>query len=313
MLPFNLFDRDMSVTMNPRINELRKAYGKGENIIQILTSSYPNADRAEIIEVAYDIQSGSYTRIAFEDPDRLERYAHELYELCSPYLAEYDEVLDCGAGELTTLSALSKHLPYSSQLLACEISLSRLHVGRRFAERMMRRDMAKRLKLFVADMARLPLAESSVDVVFTSHALEPNHEREEQLLKELLRVARRHLLLFEPSWENADQAVRDRMAQHGYVRDLPQHIEAAGGRVVSVKPLPNPLNLMNPTYCYVVEPISKAGQPSFDDHAFQCPRSGHALRKQQSYWWSEEGGWAYPEIDGIPCLREKHAVLMSHT
>ena len=81
-------------------------------------------------------------------------------------------------------------------------------------------DQAESLSLFVADMALLPLADSSVDVVFTSHALEPNHGREEQLLKELLRVARRHLLLFEPSWENADQAVRDRMVQHGYVRDL---------------------------------------------------------------------------------------------
>jgi SAM-dependent methyltransferase len=203
-------------------------------------------------------------------------------------------------------------LPEKCQLLACDISLSRLRVGRRFAERMMRGDLAKSLKLFVADMARLPLADSSVDVVFTSHALEPNHGREEQLLKELLRVTRRHLLLFEPSWENADQAVRDRMAQHGYVRDLPQHIQAAGGRLVSVEPLPNPLNPMNPTYCYVVEPINKASQPSLDGQVFQCPRSGHVLQKQQSYWWSQEGGWAYPEIDSIACLREKHGVLMSH-
>lgn len=297
--------------MNPSINELRQAYSRGENIAQLLASSNPDADRAEIIEVAYDIQSGSYTRIALENPERLKRYAHEIFTLSRQYLSKYDWVLDCGAGELTTLSALSEHLPQQCQLLACDISLSRLRVGRRFAEQMMRGDLAKSLKLFVADMARLPLADNSVDVVFTSHALEPNHKREEQLLKELLRVARRNLLLFEPSWENADQAMRDRMAQHGYVRDLPQHIQAAGGRLISVKPLPNPLNPMNPTYCYVVEPVDKP-QQTFADQAFQCPRSGQALQKQQGYWWSQEGGWAYPEIDGIACLREKHAVLMSH-
>ncbi len=102
------------------------------------------------------------------------------------------------------------------------------------------------------------------------------------------------------------------MEQHGYVRDLPQHIDAAGGRLVSVEPLPNPLSPLNPTYCYVVEPVNRESQRCFADQAFQCPLSNYPLHKQQSYWWNEEGGWAYPEFDGIACLREKHGVLMSH-
>ena len=302
----------MSAVMQPNISELRQAYGRGENIAQLLTNSNPNLDRSEIIEIAYDIQSGSYTKYALESPDILKRYACEIYDLAKPYLAEHDVILDCGAGELTTLSALSEHLPAQCQLLACDISLSRLKVGRRFAERVMRGDLARALRLFVADMGRLPIADSSVDVVFTSHALEPNHGRERDLLAELLRVARRQLLLFEPSWESADELVRTRMEQHGYVRDLPQHIDAAGGRLVSVEPLPNSLNSVYPTYCYVVEPPAKESQPSFADQVFQCPRSGYPLHKQQGFWWSVEGGWAFPEIDGIACLREKHGVLMSH-
>ena len=302
----------MSIEMKPNIGELRQAYSRGDNITQLLTNSNPNLDRSEIIEIAYDIQSGSYTKYALESSGILKRYASEICDLAKPYLAEHDVILDCGAGELTTLSALSEHLPAQCQLLACDISLSRLKVGRRFAERVMRGDLARALRLFVADMGRLPIADSSVDVVSTSHALEPNHGRERDLLAELLRVARRQLLLFEPSWENADELVRTRMEQHGYVRDLPQHIDAAGGRLVSVEPLPNSLNSVNPTYCYVVEPVNKESQPSFADQAFQCPRSGQPLHKQQSYWWNQEGGWAYPEIDGIACLREKHGVLMSH-
>jgi ubiquinone/menaquinone biosynthesis C-methylase UbiE len=302
----------MSIEMKPNIGELRQAYSRGDNITQLLTNSNPNLDRSEIIEIAYDIQSGSYTKYALESSGILKRYASEICDLAKPYLAEHDVILDCGAGELTTLSALSEHLPAQCQLLACDISLSRLKVGRRFAERVMRGDLARALRLFVADMGRLPIADSSVDVVFTSHALEPNHGRERDLLAELLRVARRQLLLFEPSWENADELVRTRMEQHGYVRDLPQHIDAAGGRLVSVEPLPNSLNSVNPTYCYVVEPVNKESQPSFADQAFQCPRSGYPYHKQQSYWWNQEGGWVYPEIYGIACLREKHGVLMSH-
>jgi hypothetical protein len=294
------------------INELRRAYYRGDNIIQILSGKTEGLLRQDIIEIAYDIQAGSYTKIALSDPERLKGYALELSHLCKNYLADHDVILDCGAGELTTLSALSQHLPSSSHLFACDISLSRLRVGRRFAERFMCGDLANHLRLFVADMARMPLSDQSVDVVLTVHALEPNHGREQDLLKELMRITRRQLILFEPSWENVNDQVRARMAKHGYVRDLPQHIEEAGGRLVSVKPLSHPLNPMNPTYCYVVEPTDRGIQPSFSEHVYQCPRSGYKLQRHEGYWWSEAGGWAYPEIEGISCLRSKHGVLMSH-
>jgi hypothetical protein len=302
----------MSKSSEISIGELRQMYSRGDNIVGFLSSARPGLGRSEIIEIAYDIQSGSYTRAAIDDPERLKRYAHEIFEISRHHLRDQDVILDCGTGELTTLSALSAHLPAHCHLLACDISLSRLQVGRRFAERVMRKDLFDGLSLFVADMARLPLRDSSVDVVLTVHALEPNHGREYELLGELLRIARRQLLLFEPSWENANELIRARMEQHGYVRDLPLQIHAAGGRLLSVEPLPNPLNPLNPTYCYVVEPLGKETQRSCADQVFQCPRSGDLLQKQQSYWWCQEGGWAYPEINGIACLREKHGVLMSH-
>ena len=294
------------------INKLRQAYAKGENITKLLSEKNPELERQEVIEIAYDIQSGSYTKGALANPERLKRYAREIYELSKDFIFEHDSILDCGAGELTTLSALSQHLPEHTHLLACDISLSRLHVGRRFAERAMRGDLALAIELFVADMGSMPLADRSVDVVFTSHALEPNHGREATLLQELLRIARRHLILFEPSWEHGSEAVQARMEEHGYVRDLPRHIEEAGGSLVSVKPLPHPLNPMNPTYCYIVEVANQGNRKESADPPFQCPRSGFPLQKCSNYWWSTEGGWAYPEIEGISCLRTNHAVLMSH-
>jgi len=293
------------------IDDLRKAYMRKENITKLL-SLQGGLDREEVIEIAYDIQSGSYIEDAISSPERLKRYAKEIHELSSKFIFDQDVILDCGAGELTTISALSQHLPGLTRLLACDISLSRLRVGRRFAERCMRSDLAQNLELFVADMACMPLADSSVDVVFTSHALEPNHGREAALLRELLRISRRHLILFEPSWENATKAIRSRMDEHGYVRDLPRHIKEAGGRLISVEPLPNPLNPMNPTYCYVVEVIDQCIRVKNEIQGFQCPRSGFPLQKYSNYWWSIESGWAYPEIEGVSCLRTKHGLLMSH-
>jgi ubiquinone/menaquinone biosynthesis C-methylase UbiE len=294
------------------IGKLRDAYANGKNITQLLSREHPSLERQEIIEIAYDIQAGSYTKEALASPEPLQRYALEIYELCKEFIYEHDLILDCGAGELTTLSALSQHLPEHSHLLACDISLSRLLVGRRFAERFMRGDLALELELFVADMGCMPLVDHCVDVVFTSHALEPNHGREEILLKELLRIARRHLILFEPSWEQANSAVRERMMQHGYIRDLPRHIQAAGGKLVSVKPLPYSLNQMNPTFCYIVEKTNTSSHEKMPNLFLQCPRSGFPLQKRENYWWSAEGGWSYPVIEEISCLRMKHGVLMSH-
>jgi ubiquinone/menaquinone biosynthesis C-methylase UbiE len=305
---------NQTMASSPYINigELRKAYTKGENITKLLSDQSPDLERQEVIEVAYDIQSGSYTEIAQANPGRLQQYAQQLHELCKDYIVEHDSLLDCGAGELTTISALSQHLPIQTRLLACDISLSRLRVGRRFAEQHLRPDLSDGLQLFVADMAYMPIVDHGVDVVFTSHALEPNHGRERHLLKELLRISRRHVILFEPSWEHANEAVRARMIDHGYVRDLPRHIEEAGGRLVSVKPLPHSLNSMNPTFCYIVETANQNSRQASAVHPFLCPRSGFPLNKQENYWWSMEGGWAYPEIEGIACLRTKHGVLMSH-
>ena len=293
------------------IKDLRKAYARNENITRLL-SGQEGLNREEVIEIAYDIQSGSYTELAVSNPEVLQRYAKEIYDLSCKFLREEDVILDCGAGELTTLSALSHFLSENNRLFACDISLSRLKVGRCFAKRVMKKELARSLKLFVSDMACLPLSDNSVDVVFTSHALEPNHGREAKLLNELLRVARRHLILFEPSWENSTEIVRTRMNEHGYVRDLPRHIADAGGRLVSTEPLPHPLNPLNPTYCYIVEAVDKCSTQGADEFAFQCPRSGFPLKKRSNYWWSPDGGFAYPEIEDISCLRPKHGVLMSH-
>ena len=184
--------------MKINISELRTAYKSGENITQLLIEQQPGLDRAEIIEIAYDIQSGSYTQSAIDNPDRLRDHAKGIFNMCKEFINKKDTILDCGAGELTTLSTLSNHLPEDSKLLACDISLSRLRVGRRYSYQTMHKDLAKSLNLFVADMATLPLANSSIDVVFTSHALEPNHGREKELLSELIRVARRNLILLSP-------------------------------------------------------------------------------------------------------------------
>jgi len=293
---------------------LREAYERGENIMQKLQMSGLALTRSQIIEISYDIQAGSYSSWASDNPSVIAQYGQNIFQMCAPHLREGDCLLDCGAGELTSLSALSQCLPASMQLYAFDLSLSRIRAGLAYAASEMRHDLFANLHAFVAEMVAIPLADASMDVVITMHALEPNHGRELQLLTELLRVTRRKLLLFEPSWEHATPAIKERMQQHGYVRNLPDWIAQAGGRLLSVTPLVHPINPMNPTYCFVVEPlaIDKMLLPlDSQDHNFICPRSRVPMESFPGYWWSAERGWLYPVVHGVPCLRRHHAVLMS--
>ena len=138
---------------------------------------------------------------------QLHLYPEEMEELAKDCIADINLILNFGAGELTTVSALSQHLPKSNILLAAHISLIRLQLGPLFTERVTRHEFAATLDLFLADMGRVPLAGNSVDMVFTSYALDSNQGRDAKLLRKLLRevsrVVRLHLIFFEPSWEHA--------------------------------------------------------------------------------------------------------------
>ena len=302
----------MSQQSVPSIKSLREAFERGVNISHLLKNKNPNINKAEIIEIAYDIQAGSYTEIVKKNMSMHKAYAQEIYLMCKEYIDPTYVLLDCGAGELTTTSILSQFIPKTCKIMACDISMSRLRVGKSFASQYMMKEHLQNMDLFVADMANLPVKNNSVDVVFTSHALEPNHGREDELIKELMRIARRYLLLFEPSWENASDEARKRMQKHGYIRELPKFIINNGGRLIKTERLPNPPNPDNPTYCHIVD-VQESSNGILDKfNYFQCPRSGHILQNRQNYLWSHDGGWAYPIIDDIACLRNNHGILMSH-
>src|SRR5437763_14892597 len=101
------------------------------------------------------------------------------------------------------------------------------------------------LRVMRAELSSIPLPSSSVDVVTTSHALEPNGGREREIIAELVRIARRKLVLFEPCYEMASPEAKARMESLGYIRGLTKLAD----RVTSLEIVDNPLN---PTACFVI-------------------------------------------------------------
>lgn len=163
--------------------------------------------------------------------------------------------------------------------------------------------------LFTGGLDRIPLASGSIDVVLTIHALEPNRGNEEVILAELLRVARRHLVLVEPSYELASAEGRTRMDRLGYVRGLPEVLRRLGYTPRRVERFPYNSNPLNEAALIVVdkpEPAQLTDVPSF-----VSPISGRRLLARRDCWYCPDDGHAFPIIAGIPCLVVESSVLVS--
>src|SRR5438067_10039896 len=95
-----------------------------------------------------------------------------------------------------------------STVYATDISEKRLEIGKKYAARYMK---GTDLRVMRAELSSIPLPSGSVDVVTTNHALEPNGGREREIIAELVRIARRKLVLFEPCYEMASPEAKARM------------------------------------------------------------------------------------------------------
>jgi hypothetical protein len=300
--------------MQLSLSELRKLYRNGHNITEILKkseNSYTNTP--EIIEVAYDLQAGSYISLCQQDPDFSVKYTSALVDQLRPWISSGDNVLDVGTGELTTFGPVMSQLNYAFGF-ACDLSLSRILAGRSWLQLHFPL-VQQSLQPFVADLVALPFIDASVDVTWSSHALEPNHGREKLLISELLRITRKVLILFEPHYESACSEAKKRMQRLGYIRNLEATIAECGGELLDLIKLPVAANPLNHTHCFVVKPKPRISfaKSEIAEAQFVCPRSMDPLDlKADGCILSTTGLHAYPLVNGIPLLRSHLAFPFTH-
>lgn len=291
---------------HPHIIEAMQAYREGRNISERLRELLGvETNTPEIIEIAYDLQAGSYIE-SFAGPDA--PYYRQIGEILAPLAAGARTILDVGTGECTTLYSMSRHaFSADQQLYGCDISWSRLRAARTWLDRQ-DAALSSRVKLAVGDMMALPFQDKSIDVVWTSHALEPNGGREREALREIFRVARKTVCLFEPSYEDNSGEGRARMDKHGYIRGLPEAIADCGGVLREKIRLPSPTVALNPTYAFVIElPATEPAEAGASP--FACPNTGDALAEKDGFMACAAAGLVYPILKGIPVLRADAAIL----
>ena len=239
-----------------------------------------------------------------------ELYTRELSTILSNFISKETKFLDIGSGELTTLSYVLSYLKDIPQITyAFDISWSRLFKGIGFAEDILG-NSSKSIMPFVAKISEIPLPNKSIDITTSSHALEPNGGNLEDLLKELFRVTKDKLVLFEPCYEiNSDEG-KKRMDSLGYIKNLHTEVEKLGGRLVERLDIKNIENPLNPTSCFIIEPSRVDLDSDMKDSQLICePLTHHELKKIDNFLYSEKTGLCYPVIKSIPILRSDCCVL----
>ncbi|APE46387.1 hypothetical protein BO996_00200 [Delftia sp. HK171] len=287
---------------------MRGAYLRGENAMEYARLALGRTDNlAAATLIAYDLQAGSYIRHALSDPQAKNRWTGQLARLLAPHLDTDSCVLEVGVGEATTLAGVLDQLRHlnihPAKAMGLDISWSRCAHGRQWLER-----KGQSAKLFVADLFRIPLADDSVDVIYTSHSLEPNGGREAEAISELLRVARKSVVLVEPIHELADAEAQQRMRHHGYVRNLRSVALELGFEIEDYRLLDFCANALNPSG---VITIRKTRAPGRARLAWRCPITHAPLNASATAFSSIQTGLVYPVLDGIPLLCKDHAVLAS--
>jgi ubiquinone/menaquinone biosynthesis C-methylase UbiE/uncharacterized protein YbaR (Trm112 family) len=285
------------------IQKIKELYATGQNIMEFLRTG-SNSNDIDSIMISYDFQAGSYIKAAEENSEYIENYTAAIQAEFNK-LGDFQSIMEIGVGEATLMSPLMNKIDpeNNKHKLGFDISWSRVRYGVEHSDH-----YGQDIKLFTANLFDIPLNDNSVDIIYTSHSLEPNGGREKEALLELYRVASKYIVLLEPDYENASEEAKARMEKHGYVKHLAKIAGDLDMEVVTNRPFEVFINPLNPTGLTVIK--KKPGKPN--ELAFRCPITKTLLTRYGNVLFSEECGLVYPVIDEVPCLLENNAVMAHH-
>jgi len=287
---------------------MRAAYARGENAMAWARINSTHDDTVVRALIAYDLQAGTYIENARNNPAYINSWSAQLAGLIDPYISAGDKIMEAGVGEATTLAGVMNAITAKCiSAFGFDLSWSRISMGQKWID-----EKSVLARLFVGDLFSIPVADSSMDVVYTSHSLEPNGGKEEIAIKELLRITRKAVVLVEPCYELAPKVAQQRMREHGYVRDLKATAEALGAKVVDYKLLDVCANPLNPSGVIIlVKSVKSSAKDDGVARMWQCPLTGVSLTDKGDYFYADGVGVAYPVLQGVPLLRPEHAVIAS--
>ncbi len=287
------------------LHRVKEIYENNENIIEYLKDIEGRKENTiEDILISYDFQAGSYIKGYEKNLEKKEEYCDELASILN-HLGPINSILEAGIGEGTTLGpVLNKLSIVPETIVGFDLSWSRIKYAKEFLDKYGYYDVL----LTTGDLLAIPANSNSIDVVYTSHAVEPNGGKEREILQELYRVAKRYIVLFEPAYELASDEARQRMEKHGYVTGLYETALELGYSVIKYKLLNSTINPLNPTGVMVIEKSPRM-DVSPKGSVLCCPITKSSLIEDENALYTLKGLLIYPIIKEIPCLLPSNAII----
>ena len=286
------------------ITGMRTAYKCGENAMEYarnINMDDSNSTLATLI--AYDLQAGSYIDRVRKFPSQNIDWCKQIQSIIAPYLTSDTSILEVGCGEATTLAeVLNLTTGVDIEAYGFDISWSRCNQGNQWLI-----EQGQKAKLFVGDMFNIPLEDDCIDIVYTSHSIEPNGGKETEALKELYRVAKKALVIIEPVYELASKEARERMLSHGYITNLSGSAQELGLNISDFKLLDYSPNPLNPSGVMIIEKNSKNDKKI----SWRCPVTFEKLSDESDVFTQMETGLVYPVLRGIPMLTSNNVIIAS--
>ena len=286
-----------------QISEVKKIYESGGNIMDFLKSkSNCKLNSTESILISYDFQAGTYTQFAKTNSEYLNNYTGAIARLLDKL--DFNSIIEIGVGEATTLgNVVERLIKKPGNVYGFDLSWSRVKYAQKYLK-------GKNIEgiLFTGNLFNAPIADNAIDIVYTSHSIEPNGGREREALTELYRITNKYLVLLEPAYEFADEEGKKRMERLGYIKNLHAISKELGYKIIEYRKFDYCNNPLNPTGLIVIEKNAK--QPG--KHVLACPVSKSGLKFEKNVYFSNDSFLAYPVIADVPCLLTENAVLATH-
>ncbi len=284
------------------INNIRKLYKNNENIIKYLNENYKGKiPKEKVIELAYNLQSGSYIKLYHKKKSSFKKLHDELSQKILDCIENFDvrpvSLLDAGCGEMTTLTAIINRISIDLDVFAFDTSIPRVVLGRDFFNKNLL--VKSKLVPFISTMSEIPLPSNSIDIVMTNHSIEPNNGNESKIINELFRVTKNVLIMFEPLFDYGSPEIQKRMLEHNYAKNIYKHVKKLNG-YIKTESINNSINKLNPTYFHV---ITKKSVNQKTKIKFTSPGTDYRLNKKNSWYHSKDFNLMFPIFEDLPILK----------